>query len=197
MRWSKELSSFAPPETFPSGQAVVGLTSSAEGADVAQAYGLRVVGKDPVLRTIVVEGNQRALHNLDDSQLLDSRLRYVEPVRRLELQHRRSDPLTYNVDQATGRPYEWNFGAVHLDRALNLSHGDPNIMVGIVDTGFAQVSDLSGKFAKAWSFTNEPTTAYEDTVGHGTFVASIIAANNDDGVGLAGFCGACRLTFSG
>ena len=30
-----------------------------------------------------------------------------------------------------------------------------------------------------------------DVLGHGTFVASLIAAPNDDGFGLAGYCGAC------
>lgn len=118
---------------------------------------------------------------------------YVEPVTRLHYLHQRSDPLTYLPDSGTGRPYEWNFGAVHLDRALNLSIGDPNILVGIVDSGFAQVPDVAGKYAIVSWFTDEATNAYDDNVGHGTFNASLIAANNDDGKGLAGFCGTRSL----
>jgi len=193
IRWSSELWSPARAGTFLSGQAVLGLASAADGAAIGHGYGLRIVESGPTLRTILVEGSQQALRSVDDGLVLDSRLRYVEPVHRLELQHRRLDPLTYQVDPATGRPYEWNFGAVHLGRALNISRGDPNILVGIVDSGFAQVPDLTNKYAKGWYCTNQATTACEDAVGHGTFVASIVASNNDHGVGLAGFCGACRL----
>jgi subtilisin family serine protease len=196
MRWSHEpyaQTLLSAPSTFGSGPVEVGFENPSQVAAIARSYNVRVVHEDPSLHALTVNGSPSALAGLQRAVSLDPRLRYVEPVARLQYLHLRSDPLTYLSDPSTGRPYEWNFDAVHLDRALNLSKGDANILVGIVDTGFAQVPDVAGKYARAHYFGDEATTPYDDTVGHGTFNASLIAANNDDGKGLAGFCGACRL----
>src|SRR5262249_17214912 len=58
--------------------------------------------------------------------------------------------------------------------------------------GVANVPDLHGKVAETFWDTRTNVSA-DDVVGHGTFVSSVIGAANDDGIGLAGFCGACRL----
>jgi subtilisin family serine protease len=92
----------------------------------------------------------------------------------------------------TGAPYEWQFHGVGTDQALNLGRGDPGILVGVLDTGVTAVPDLDGKIAETF-WDPAATTSAGDALGHGTFVASIIASRNDDGYGLAGFCGACRL----
>jgi len=75
---------------------------------------------------------------------------------------------------------------------MNVSRGDPAIVVGVIDSGWAPVLDLAGKVAEAYYWTNQGSDAF-DREGHGTFVDSLIAANNDDGRGLGGFCGSCRL----
>jgi subtilisin family serine protease len=102
------------------------------------------------------------------------------------------DPLAYQVDPATGAPWEWQFRAVGADQALSLAPGDPSVIVGVVDSGVTPVPDLAGKIAQTlWDPTVAKSAA--DTSGHGTFVSSILAARDDDGFGLAGFCGACRI----
>src|SRR5262249_48150227 len=88
--------------------------------------------------------------------------------------------------------YEWAFHLVGADAALTLSKGDPSILVGIVDSGVSNVPDLHGKVAETFWDTRTNVSA-DDVVGHGTFVSSVIGAANDDGIGLAGFCAACRL----
>jgi subtilisin family serine protease len=109
-----------------------------------------------------------------------------------QVTHVRNDPLTYQVDPATGVPWEWQFHAVGADAALSITHGDPGFLVGVVDSGVDPVPDLAGKIAQTlWD--PAVTKSAADTIGHGTFVSSILAARNDDGIGLAGFCGACRL----
>ena len=122
----------------------------------------------------------------------DPRIRYVEPVRIAQPAHVRNDPLTYEIDPGTGAPYEWQFHAVGADQALNLGRGDPGILVGVLDSGITAVPDLAGKIAETF-WDKAATTSGGDVLGHGTFVSSIIASRNDDGFGLAGFCGACRL----
>jgi subtilisin family serine protease len=172
---------------------LIGLTASDEATSVADDYGVSVVAQDGELRAIEVAGSPASLRRAQLRVGSDPRLRYVEPNSPLSVQHQRNDPLTFTVDPSTAHPFEWSFGAMHVDTALNLTKGDPNLIVGIVDSGFAQVPDLSGKYEHGWYFSNETTTPFEDDNGHGTFVASVLASNNDDGQGLAGFCGGCRL----
>jgi subtilisin family serine protease len=69
-------------------------------------------------------------------------------------------------------------------------------VVGTIDSGVAEIPDLAGKIDGRWSFVNglEPVANdVDDATGHGTAVASLIAANPDDGFGMAGFGGATHL----
>ena len=70
-------------------------------------------------------------------------------------------------------------------------------MVGTIDTGVADVPDLAGKVDARWTVAQDGTLTRDpggnDVVGHGTAVASLIAANVDDGFGMAGFGGATHL----
>jgi subtilisin family serine protease len=149
-----------------------------------------VISEIAALRAVEVAATPGRLAALASRR--DPRIRYVDPVSPLETAHRRDDPLTWQLDPQTGRPYEWVFHHVGLDQALNVAKGDPRILVGVVDSGVAAVPDLRGKIASTlWDPARNISAA--DRIGHGTFVSSIIAARNDDGVGLAGFCGDCRV----
>jgi membrane-anchored mycosin MYCP len=174
----------------PAAHVVIGVEKGVDGRAVARGLGLRTVEWLPKLRAIEASGPPGRLSTLTPRS--DPRIRYVEPVETAELAHVRDDPLTYEDNPATGAPWEWQFHAVGADGALSITHGDPSILVGVVDSGVTPVRDLSGKIAQTlW----DPAVARSavDTDGHGTFVSSILAARDDDGFGLAGFCGACRL----
>jgi subtilisin family serine protease len=191
MHWAhRPASRGAEARQFPAGEAAVGVAEGVDGRRLAAALGLRTVEWLPSLRLVEVAGSPSALAKLARGS--DPRIRYVEPVARAHVAHVRNDPLTYEDDPATGAPYEWQFHAVGTDQALNLTKGDPSILVGVIDTGIDDVPDLKGKIAETF-WDPSATKSGIDAYGHGTFVASIIAARNDDGFGLAGFCGACRL----
>ncbi len=169
---------------------VIGVQQGIDGRVVARGLGLRAVEWLPRLGAVEVAGPPGRLSALTSQS--DPRIRYVQPVETAELAHVRDDPFTYEDSPATGAPWEWQFHAVGADQALSITHGDPAIVVGVVDSGVTPVRDLSGKIAQTlW----DPAVARSavDTNGHGTFVSSILAARDDDGFGLAGFCGACRL----
>jgi subtilisin family serine protease len=178
----------ASAAAFANGRAVVGLAAGVDARAFAHELRLRLLREVTALHVVELAGRPSALARL--AQRSDARLRYVEPVLRLEPAHVRDDPLTYEKDPETGVPYEWNFHQVGADQALNLSKGDAKMLVGVLDTGISPVSDLKGKIAETLP---AGAASAEDTSGHGTLVSSIIAANVDDGIGLAGFCGACRL----
>ena len=192
MRWTREAASARPASTadYRRGRAVVGVAAGVDGRSLAMALRLRPVEWLPGLRLVEVAGAPASLAAL--ARTADPRIRYVEPIAAAQAAHIRNDPLTYEIDPATGAPYEWQFAAVGADQALNLAKGDPSILVGVVDSGISAVPDLAGKVAETF-WDSSVTKSGIDALGHGTFVASIIAARNDDGFGLAGFCGACRL----
>jgi subtilisin family serine protease len=190
MTWGRVPPSSKLPSAYSSGEAVIGVRGGVAGRALAAALGLRSVEWLPALRLVEVSGAPGLLAALAGRS--DPRIRYVEPLAKGVPAHVRNDPLTYEIDPATGVPWEWQFHAVGADQALSIAQGDPSILVGVVDSGLSPVPDLKGKVAETfWDPTVNRSAA--DTIGHGTFVSSIIAARNDDGFGLAGFCGACRL----
>jgi subtilisin family serine protease len=189
MHWARRAPAPSPTRAYRDG-AAIGVVAGVDGRRLAAGLGLRVLTWLPRLRLVEVAGPPARLAALADRG--DARIRYVEPVTTATPAHVRNDPLTYEIDPSTGVPYEWAFDAVGVDQALNLTRGDPSILVGVVDSGVASVPDLTGKIAETF-WDHSAAVSAVDTLGHGTFVSSIIAARNDDGSGLAGFCGACRL----
>ena len=195
MRWAhgpRLLRGLAATMHFTGGRAVVGLADPADAAAVTRAFHVSPVFVSRGLRALEVAGDEGAIQALAAAVGADARIRYVEPVRRRETLHQRNDPLTTNLDPTTRLPFEWQFSHVGLDSALNIDRGSPAIIVGVIDTGWGQVPDLNGKVVSSWYFTGQTSDPF-DTLGHGTFVSSLIGAMNDDGQGMAGFCGSCRL----
>jgi subtilisin family serine protease len=192
MHWARIRPGTAPHSeaAFSDGVAVVGLAAPDQADAVARDYGVQFLRLNRRLRVMEVTGMPEQLRALAGADL-DRRLRYVEPPARLTFMHMRNDPRLNLVDPVTNLPYEWTFARLGVDRALNLGRGSPTILVGVVDTGVSPVPDLSGKVVQTFFSPKEDNA--DDLYGHGTFVSSIIAATNDDGFGLAGFCGACRL----
>jgi subtilisin family serine protease len=180
--------------------AVVGLASMDDLPSLRAAYRFERVRAIPTLRAVEVRVDGHELQELVAHAPTDPRIRYVSPVgpprRPLGMPN---DPLLSTVDAQTRLPYEWQFAASRVDRALDLSPGDPKIVVGVIDTGAAAVPDLAGKVDSLWTLApdgmpvSESVQDGDDDVGHGTAVASLIAANVDDGFGMAGFGGATHV----
>jgi hypothetical protein len=172
MRWSRERPTGRVPAAtrYADGRAVIGIAPGIESLDLGS--GVSIVNFDAGLHAAEVSGSPTALAALESRVTLQGPLRYVEPIKQQFEQHDRLDPATYTLDPLTGAPYEWAFSHVGMDRALNLSQGDSQILVGIVDSGWSQIPEIQSKVAESWYYSSEGTDAL-DTVGHGTFVASI------------------------
>jgi hypothetical protein len=177
--------------------AVVGLESMGDFASLRDLYGFDRVLAIPGLHAAEVSVTPAQLHALLTHAPGDKRIRYVStlgPTRKLL--RLRNDPMLRTINPAINAPYEWQFAATHMDGALNLSQGSSMIRVCTIDSGVADVPDLANKIDGRWYFVGQtPASGAEgtDVEGHGTAVASLIAANNDDGFGMAGFGGAAHV----
>jgi thermitase len=71
--------------------------------------------------------------------------------------------------------------------------GSEDVIIAVIDSGVAgDHEDLLGKVIPGYNFVDDKVDAYDDH-GHGTFTASIIAANTNNGVGIAGVCWQARI----
>jgi subtilisin family serine protease len=89
--------------------------------------------------------------------------------------------------------YSWNFSRTQLTDAWALSTGSPQTKIAVIDTGVdPSTTDLQGALLPGYDFVNNDTDPNDDQ-GHGTTVASLIAARFNNGVGIAGVCGNCQI----
>src|SRR5438093_2575301 len=179
---------------------VVGLDSMRNLASLRRRYGFERVQAIPALRAAEVTVDAAEQQKLLADATTDQRIRYVSPVG--PSRHVASvpnDPLVRTLDAWTNLPFEWQFDVSHVGRAFDFSRGNPGIVVGIIDTGTDDVPDLHGKIDALWTvdpdgtLTPVPVAQGNDDFGHGTAVASVIAATVDDGFGMAGFGGATHV----
>jgi subtilisin family serine protease len=174
--------------------AVLGLESMHDLASLRAAYGFERVRAIPALHAAQVSVDAAHLRTLLANAPTDPRVRYVSPVgSSRKATSMPNDPFLHTIDGRTGLPYEWSFAASRVERALDFSQGNPGVVVGVIDTGVSDIPDLAGKIDSLWSISGTEVTQSpregNDDYGHGTAVASLIAANVDDGFGMAGFGG--------
>ena len=80
---------------------------------------------------------------------------------------------------------QYSLDQMRVRDAWSLSDGGSNL-IAVLDTGVMRSHpDLAGRVVTGYDFVNDDTNAGDDN-GHGTWVAGIIAANTDDGYGMAG-----------
>ena len=124
----------------------------------------------------------------------DPRVEFAEPDVVVHLALTPTDPL-----YAT---YQWHMGStaagsIGLPTAWNTTTGNASIIVAVIDTGVDGAHpDLSGKITTGanagFNFVSNNTNTADDHM-HGTFAASIIAANTNNGQGGAGVCWSCKI----
>ncbi len=79
------------------------------------------------------------------------------------------------------RDQQWHLDAMQAEKMWEVSRGE-GITVAVVDTGVdASLPDLKGQVLDGKDFTNLPGGAHDDYQGHGTSMASLIAATGEAG----------------
>lgn len=107
---------------------------------------------------------------------------------------------------------QWNLRVVGAVGAWAVTQGDPDVVVGIVDTGIVDHPDFEGQVVAGYDFISDRSIAGDGDerdpdptdVGaqdkpsglsswHGSHVAAIVAAKANDGTGLTGLAPGCRV----
>lgn len=110
------------------------------------------------------------------------------------------DPYRELVDGTN--PYGgYNGGGINLEPAWDITTGDPNVIVAVLDTGiayetyknFIQAPDLANtRFIPGYDFVNNDDHPNDDD-GHGTHVTGTIAQSTNNEVGVAGIAHNCSI----
>ena len=107
---------------------------------------------------------------------------------------------------------QWNLRVVGAPGAWSVTRGDPDVVVGVVDTGVVDHPDLEGQLVDGYDFISEPSIAGDGdgrdpdptdagardrpsgrSSWHGTHVAALVAGRADDGYGVTGLAPGCRV----
>ncbi|HEV7305493.1 autotransporter domain-containing protein [Ensifer sp.] len=93
-----------------------------------------------------------------------------------------SDPATWRTAEFNA---QWGLAQIHAEYAYMLGYDGSGIKVGVVDSGLdIGHPEFAGRYAEG--ITYDPAKPWHlDPIGHGTSVASVIAANRD-GIGMHG-----------
>lgn len=151
----------------------------------AALHGLTVVSRITELRTAEVR-----LPNVGAERALRSRpgIRYVQRV----VSRTQADAPAIPFAAGLSVP-EWQWTAVHADLVPSwVQQAAHRITIAVIDTGADVLApSIAAKSPVTWNIANGVSTV-NDTVGHGTFVASL-AAGASDANGMSGFGGDAQL----
>jgi subtilisin family serine protease len=103
-------------------------------------------------------------------------------------------PTQAPADESLAAKQRPLFEKLHVLEAWQLTKGSPDVLVGVIDTGFDYFHpDLAGQLIPGYYAPGGYHTEIAENVGHGTLVASIIAAKGEEGVGMTGLSPGCRI----
>jgi subtilisin family serine protease len=75
---------------------------------------------------------------------------------------------------------------VGVTAAWNVTHGDPNLVIAVLDSGIDPHPQLAGRILPGINVPDNSTITADECNGHGTHVSGILAAAGNDGIGVAG-----------
>jgi len=138
-----------------------------------------------------------------DTILAVKALRRRADVETADLNYIRRSTLTPND---TAYDFQWHYPLINLPAAWDISAGDPNVIVSVIDTGvLLNHPDLQGQLIAGYDFIDDPNRSLDGdgrdadpndpgdlsqngtkSSFHGTHVAGTVGAATNNGTGVAG-----------
>jgi subtilisin family serine protease len=79
------------------------------------------------------------------------------------------------------------FDRLNVAEAWKITKGDPKVLVGVLDNGFDYFHpDLKGQLIPGFYYPDGYHTEFYENVAHGTLVASLIVAKDNNPTGMVG-----------
>ncbi|MFC6239720.1 S8 family serine peptidase [Longivirga aurantiaca] len=117
---------------------------------------------------------------------------YIEADTQREATTTPNDPYYPKTGPIAGG--EWGLWRTRTDQVwTSVGYGSATVKIAVVDSGVAAShTDLAGQVLVGRNVLTGGTDTV-DTDGHGTYIAGLIAAKPDNGIGVIGVCGGCRI----
>ena len=174
----------ASSDGYVPGRILVGYraAASAKGRTSVEAIGGKVTDSLPTLNIDAVSVPTDRLDSALATLQADSAIAFAErdPIVRLY-----TPAHTWQPNDPFLRD-QWGLDRTGVPAAWDLTRGNPNIVVAVLDTGVdAKHEDLRGQLVDGYDFVRNQRIPDDDN-GHGTHVTGIIAAAANNGVGISG-----------
>jgi subtilisin family serine protease len=189
---------------------IIGYSDTEALQDYLKKNRLEVVSEIEKLNIVCVRSRNLVHYSiLSDSADLDPEIMFVEPNYPIMLEPFRNasinhvgtfmhddadsgypdDPF-WNTDGLTGLG-QWNMRVIDADKAWELEPFENEVIVSVIDTGiFYPHPDLSSSYMSGgYDWFNGDDDPIDDN-GHGSWVSGIIAAERNNGYGVAGISSA-------
>lgn len=86
------------------------------------------------------------------------------------------------------------FDRINLAEAWKITKGDPKVVVGVIDNGFDFFHpDLKGQLIPGFYYPDGYHSEFYENMAHGTLVASLIVARDNNPTGMVGLAPRCRV----
>lgn len=111
----------------------------------------------------------------------------------------KTEAVSFNDPELSNQAHAWYLNAIGATDAWNLTLGDPDVIVAVVDNGFDTTHpEFQGKIVRPYNVLTQdanlrPILTKEGENAHGTHVAATAVGNCNNGQGLMGIAPKCKL----
>lgn len=111
----------------------------------------------------------------------------------------KTEAVSFNDPELSNQAHAWYLNAIGATDAWNLTLGDPDVIVAVVDNGFDTTHpEFKGKITRPFNVLTQdanirPIVTKDGEDAHGTHVAATAVGNCNNGQGLMGIAPNCKL----
>lgn len=142
-------------------------------------FGCRVLGKIPQINVVTLRiPRSSRVPDMISAYIQEPEVEYAEP-----------NYFVHALSVTPNDPYygmQWHLPKIKVDEVWAENRGNSEVRIAVVDTGIdLDHPDLDAQIISGYDFINGDSEP-DDDEGHGTHIAGIIAAETNNGEGIAG-----------